>query len=145
MIRPVDFLALANRLAGGASEAEWRTAVSRAYYAAFHVARRLLDDLGFRVPDGDQAHRYLWLRLSNCGDPHVQQAGSALNTLRGYRNRADYDLHSVFNQGPGAAQVRTADQVIRTLHGIQNPVRTQITDTMKVYERDVLGDVTWRP
>jgi uncharacterized protein (UPF0332 family) len=35
-----DFLALAARLAGDATEADWRTAVSRAYYAAFHVARR---------------------------------------------------------------------------------------------------------
>ena len=32
-----DFLSLAARLAGGATEADWRTAVSRAYYAAFHV------------------------------------------------------------------------------------------------------------
>lgn len=25
------------------------------------------------------------------------------------------------------------------------PTRTSITDTMKVYERDVLKDVTWHP
>ena len=25
------------------------------------------------------------------------------------------------------------------------PVRTQVTDAMKVYERDVLHDVTWHP
>ncbi len=37
-----DFLRLAAVLAGGAAEAEWRTAVGRAYYAAFHMARRLL-------------------------------------------------------------------------------------------------------
>ena len=30
-----DFIALASRLAGGTTEAEWRTAVSRAYYTAF--------------------------------------------------------------------------------------------------------------
>jgi uncharacterized protein (UPF0332 family) len=42
-----DFLSLATRLATGATEADWRTAVSRAYYAAFHVARRLFADLNF--------------------------------------------------------------------------------------------------
>jgi hypothetical protein len=26
-----------------------------------------------------------------------------------------------------------------------DPTRTLITDTMKVYERDVLHDVTWHP
>jgi hypothetical protein len=25
------------------------------------------------------------------------------------------------------------------------PIRTQITDAMKIYERDVLKDVTWHP
>jgi uncharacterized protein (UPF0332 family) len=39
-----DFLALAMQLAGGGSEAEWRSATSRAYYAAFHVARELLGE-----------------------------------------------------------------------------------------------------
>ena len=27
----------------------------------------------------------------------------------------------------------------------QEPARTQITDAMIIYERDVLHDVTWRP
>jgi len=47
-----DFLSLAAQLAGDMAEADWRTAVSRAYYAAFHVARRLLADLNFTVPRG---------------------------------------------------------------------------------------------
>src|SRR5438477_485799 len=37
-----DFLSLAARLAADVTEADWRAAVSRAYYAAFHVARQLL-------------------------------------------------------------------------------------------------------
>lgn len=69
MIRAKEFLTLAETWVEGATEAEWRSAVSRAYYAAFHEARVLLRGLGFRVPRGDQAHAYLWLRLSNCGDP----------------------------------------------------------------------------
>jgi hypothetical protein len=40
-----DFLLLATRLTLGNTEADGRTAVRRAYYAAFHVARRLLADL----------------------------------------------------------------------------------------------------
>jgi hypothetical protein len=46
-----DFLPLATRLAAGTTEADWRTAVSRAYYAAFHVARRLFTDLKFAAAD----------------------------------------------------------------------------------------------
>lgn len=45
-----DYLTLANNLVNGRTEGEWRTAISRAYYSAFHVARGLLSDLSFRVP-----------------------------------------------------------------------------------------------
>ena len=86
-----DFLPVATRLAAGATEADWRTAVSRAYYAAFHVARRLLADLNFTVPRADRAHQYLVFRLSNSGESAVEQAGRDLETLRRLRNRADYD------------------------------------------------------
>ena len=43
-----DFLDVANDLLASPREAAWRSAVSRAYYVAFHVARELLGDLGFR-------------------------------------------------------------------------------------------------
>jgi uncharacterized protein (UPF0332 family) len=86
-----DFLVVASQLGGGATEAEWRSAVSRAYYAAFHVARRLLFDLKFTIPRADRAHQYLVFRLSNSGEPAIEQAGRDLDTLRRLRNRADYD------------------------------------------------------
>lgn len=49
-MKPQDFLNLSNQMAAGATEAEWRTAISRAYYATFHAARDLLRELGFTVP-----------------------------------------------------------------------------------------------
>jgi hypothetical protein len=52
-----DFLAVARRLVAEPTEADWRTAVSRAYYAAFRVARDLLESLSFRVPRADRAHK----------------------------------------------------------------------------------------
>jgi uncharacterized protein (UPF0332 family) len=87
-----EFHTLAQQLSLAATEAAWRSAVSRAYYAVFHVARQLMEDLGFTVPRADRAYAYLWLRLANCGDPQVQQAGNALDDLQRDRNWADYDL-----------------------------------------------------
>jgi uncharacterized protein (UPF0332 family) len=140
-----DFLPLAIQLAAGNTEAEWRTAVSRAYYAAFHVARELFEDLGFRVPPMDRAHKHLVFRLSNCGEPQIQQVGFDLDSLRRLRNQADYDFQLVISQGVATARVQVAGRIIQTLDAIQDPVRTQITDAMKIYERDVLRDVTWHP
>jgi uncharacterized protein (UPF0332 family) len=64
-----DLLEVADDLLGALAEAHWRSAVSRAYYAAFHEARRLLRHCGFVVPRSEKGHEHLWLRLSNCGYP----------------------------------------------------------------------------
>ncbi len=141
-----DFLLLANQLAAATTEADWRTAVSRAYYAAFHVARRLAADLKFTVPRADRAHQYLVFRLSNSSESAVEQAGRDLDTLRRLRNRAYYDETPAVTQPQAAAAVQLAEGIIQVLDAArQEPARTRITDAMIVYERDVLHDVTWRP
>lgn len=140
-----DFLPLATRLAAGVTEADWRTAISRACYAAFHVARQLLLDLRFRVPQADRAHGYLWLRLADCGDPQVRQAAVDLDGLRRLRNQADYDLQRPLPRRLASPQAPLARQIIHVFDNLSPATRTQITDAMKVYERDVLGDVTWQP
>src|SRR5580692_7463805 len=120
-----DFLALAKDLGSGASEAAWRFAVSRAYYASFHIARQLLKDLGFAVPRAERAHAYLSLRLSNCGLVECMRAGQDLNDLRQERNRADYDDGRPFTLGKAASLVRTAEEVIRVLDAARtDPTRT---------------------
>jgi uncharacterized protein (UPF0332 family) len=43
-MNPDEFLTLAEQLAGQPSEAARRSAVSRAYYGAFHLARGLVED-----------------------------------------------------------------------------------------------------
>jgi hypothetical protein len=145
-MNPRDFLTLAQSEIGQSSEAAWRSALS-AYYATFHVARDLLVGLGFRVPRADRAHAHLWLRLHNCGDAQISQTGADLNTLRGYRNSADYDLQRPLPQAFARVQVQVAEKVIQALDAVAaDPTRrTQITAEMIRYERDVLHDVTWQP
>ncbi len=141
-----DFLLVAARLAAETTEGDWRTAVSRAYYAAFHVIRHSLSDLKFTVPRTDRAHQYLVYRLSNSGEAVVEQAGRDLDTLRRLRNRADYDEIPTLTQPQAVAAVQLAGGIIQALDAArQEPSRTQIRDAMIVYERDVLDDVTVQP
>jgi uncharacterized protein (UPF0332 family) len=138
-----DFLLLATRLAAGSIEADWRTAVSRAYYATFHVARRLFIDLKFTVLRADRAHQYLVFRLSNSGEAVVEQVGRDLDTLRRLRNRADYDEIPALPKTQAVAAVQLAEGIIQVLDAArQELARTRITDGMIIYERDVLHDVT---
>ena len=141
-----DFLSLARRLVTDPAEAAWRSAISRAYYAAFHVARELLEDLRFQVPRTEQAHKYLAHRLSNCGVVQVQRAGSDLDALRDLRNQADYDLRRPMAQKIVSARLQLAERIIQIFDAARlEPARSQITDTIKIYERDVLREVTWHP
>lgn len=142
-----EFLAVADTLSKGATEAEWRSAISRAYYAAFHAARELLEVCGFTVPRADQAHVYLWLRLSNCGHPAVRQAGRDLTYYRSLRNWADYDVARPMKQQTAIDAVRKIKDIIQLLEDVPNMpgVQTQITTAMKNYEQNVLRVVTWKP
>jgi uncharacterized protein (UPF0332 family) len=141
-----DFLTLALSLAKGTTEAEWRSAASRAYYAAFHVARKILSQCGFTVPRGDRAHAYLWLRISNSKNATVDKAGRDLKAARSDRNWADYDLDRPFIQRTALDQLKLIESVINNMQPIGNePTKTQITEAIKVYERDVLKEATWQP
>jgi uncharacterized protein (UPF0332 family) len=141
------FLEVAEDLSAGSREADWRSAVSRAYYAGFHTARWLFERLGFEVPRGDSAHAYLWMRLANSGHPDVQNAGDQLNPLRNARNRADYDTDRPLPQPIAFNWVLIAAQFIDLLESVPTvpTVQQQITDAIKQYERDVLRQITWRP
>lgn len=143
---PRDFLTLAQQLASASTEAAWRSAASRAYYAAFHVAGKLMRDLGFTVPHADRAHGHVWLRLSNSGNSRIEHAATSLNNSRRDRNRADYDLHLSVQQTAIQRQIPAAAGIIRDFEAAAlEPTRKAITNAMKIYERDVLHDVTWHP
>jgi uncharacterized protein (UPF0332 family) len=144
---PHQFLDVADDLSRGLREAEWRSAVSRAYYAAFHVARSLFEACGFRVPIADQAHSYLWLRLSNSGHPDVDEIGANFAHLRRVRNWADYDLHRPLTQQMALSSVSRASDIIKLLDTIaaEEAYRSRLTEGVKRYERDVLREVTWGP
>jgi uncharacterized protein (UPF0332 family) len=146
-MNPREFLDVAEQLIAGLTEGEWRSAVSRAYYAAFHVSRRLLLLCGFDVPRGEQAHIYLSRRLANSGHIDVENAGNDLNFLRGLRNRADYDLDVPLSHATSSGQVQAAETIVQLLEAVPKApsIQAQITDNMKIYERDVLGEVTWHP
>lgn len=144
---PREFLDVADEWAIGSREAEWRSAVSRAYYAAFHSAIALLTQIGFVVPKGEQAHAYLWLRLSNSGHSDVAKAGSDLRALRSARNYADYDIAAPFTPNDAVRAVTIADDVIQTFSTAigHAAVSAQITAAMRTYEQSVLQVVSWRP
>jgi uncharacterized protein (UPF0332 family) len=91
-----DFIALASRLLLsniGDPEARYRSAVSRAYYGAYHLAIEFLSGIGFRVPGNSECHEQAYRALFNSGNADAAEAARLLNDLRAARNEADYKLN----------------------------------------------------
>ena len=140
-----DFLTTARSVVARTGEADWRTAVGRAYYAAFHAARDFLSGLGFQVPPDERAHKYLSFRLINCGHTDGSTAGLILERLRKLRTIADYNLQVAVSQPQAIDSIRLAGDVFALLDGLSTADRAAVTTAVRAYEATVLRQVTWQP
>lgn len=93
-----EYLDLAQQLAGSVAtasigtEAKYRAAISRAYYAAFCKSRNYLRDIdGTPIPKSGDAHRFVKNEFKSSADTVRQSIGKDLDRLRIERNKADYD------------------------------------------------------
>ena len=140
---PKDFLRVANDLAQSNKAAELRSAVSRAYYAAFHVARKLLVDMGFEISKGSGAHGDVCKYLGNAGNPAVEHAGNNIGALKGWRNQADYELNSVEHENSSRVKkiVSITEQIIEDLEQCcSGSNREQIKSAISNYIKKMEGD-----
>jgi hypothetical protein len=78
-------------LTGGAGEPECRTAIGRAYYGAFLVARRFLHEIGIRVAGTSASHTTVQFALNNADVDLLIRVSSQLRELHYDRTRADYE------------------------------------------------------
>jgi len=137
-MEPVLFLDVAKKFLNTPSEAAYRSAVSRAYYAVFHAAANFLEKLGFKRTKGPQAHGEIPARFNNCGVVDGEDIATSLNNLHRQRILADYDLKSdqFAAQFKVAFWIAKAEQAIlslNTLSASQN-VCIQIRNGIRAYE-----------
>jgi uncharacterized protein (UPF0332 family) len=94
-MRADDFVSFASQLAAkpGGSAVSYRSAISRAYYGAYHRARLLVEQMGFRTKTG-QGNEHLYLRrlLQGSDVDAADEVGTLLGNLHSSRRDADYDL-----------------------------------------------------
>ncbi|MEA3376765.1 MAG: hypothetical protein U9R72_11290 [Chloroflexota bacterium] len=106
----------------GLSEATYRSAASRAYYATFHCALDFACKEGFQPSGGGEDH---WrLRMHFKDFPHGGKAhrkiAKDLDNLRRYRKEVDYDDAFKEQQPRSKAfwAIRTATSILETLDSI---------------------------
>jgi hypothetical protein len=91
------FLQVARRLAHEKTEADWRTAAGRSYYALMHEGLLALQRWGFPSPRRDQVHTFVRLRFLYAAHADVKAIGYILDQLLSWRNQADYRLEKPGN------------------------------------------------
>jgi hypothetical protein len=87
-----QFQDTAERLAHGKVEGDWRSAISRGYYAVFHYFQEFLKANGLEVRRSAQSHFNVYSGLLNCGFPEIASVASRIDGLRAHRVWADYNL-----------------------------------------------------
>jgi len=112
------FLDVARELLRGTTEAHWRSATGRAYYAVVLEGKAALARWGIVLPRRDLIHAAVRLRLTYVHDADLQLVGKALDDLGRLRNKADYDLASpgpFANSSATATAIAQAEEAIRKL------------------------------
>ena len=121
------FLDVARELVQRSTEAHWRSATGRAYYALFLEARDALERWGLRFPPRNSIHSAVRLRFDSPTNPDLRTIAEAVEMLGRRRNNADYRLQiSTQFLGPQGAQnaITWAEQALALLDQIQtDPAR----------------------
>jgi uncharacterized protein (UPF0332 family) len=140
-----DFRDTAERLGQGATEGDWRSAISRAYYAVFHFFRQFLQSNGLDIGRGGQSHFNLYSGLLNCGFPQVAAIASRIDGLRAHRVWADYDLDRPVSRRAARTTVRESRALITDFHKVLVTLPSaQITDGARKHLQSI-GRIGPRP
>jgi uncharacterized protein (UPF0332 family) len=111
------FLEVARVLSKEAGSAAQRTAISRAYYAVFGLARIRLSSQGFIPPTDGEAHSFVWKRFSGRKERVCVQIASIGTRLFRVRKQADYDASFPGLQKAAETAVADAEDFITKLEG----------------------------
>ena len=119
-VTPDEILDSAKALGLGNTEIEWRNAVSRAYYAAYHRCRLIVESLDPNL-DATKAsgHAAVIDVLTELGSSNTQKAiGYKLSVCRVQRNVADYDIGCDFGADSCQSTLQMCDEIFEKADAI---------------------------
>lgn len=120
-----DYLGLAQELVNqnslaASEEACFRSAISRAYYAAFIQGRNLLRDRENLPINLANTHQYVIQQFKNSSELIRQKVGKDLSRLRANRNLADYEDNLVNLSNLTKRSLKLARGIIANLESMEN-------------------------
>lgn len=113
-----DFLLTAQALLQQPGEAAARSAVSRAYYAAYHAALTFANSHGWpNCPYQMGVHEQLTQRFERQGQ-HYKALAIMLRNLRSARVKADYELAATLSPLDAQTHAQTAARLLDKLAAV---------------------------
>lgn len=108
---------VANYLKSKNTEEALRSAISRAYYAAFHIALAFCEThTAFKKTSGANDHRLVPDALKVHNDKNIRRAGRSLIRLKTNRWRADYHDHYLNNlKNDTTISIQLTDDIVGAL------------------------------
>jgi len=108
------YVALAKTLHGMPDEAAWRSAVSRAYYSAFHAASSTLKNASIRTfpKDERKSHAKIWNVYKESTKKDCRRIGNRATRLMDSRHDADYDASCTFKQAEVARLISDTEALL---------------------------------
>jgi len=122
-----DFIAFAGRLAANPhfGPAEYRSASSRAYYGAYHLALVLLRQLSISPPNDRKKSQHEWVKelFLGCQAKEFKVLGRLLGDAHTARIRADYrlDFPKADERNTALTSVERAEQIRLDLQRFSDP------------------------
>jgi uncharacterized protein (UPF0332 family) len=126
-MQPRDFLQFAEMcLETLPGDAAARSAVSRAYYAAFHTANDYLRQFpsGFFDQLGPGKHQQVIKALESLNHPKTLRWIGTMWNLKGLREVADYQLENTTIEKRSRTAVRNARNLIHWIENLPTPGQT---------------------
>jgi uncharacterized protein (UPF0332 family) len=118
MIEAIGFLESAKELLNKQStrEVDYRNAASRAYYCAFHVCKKLLEDFPPTQFQTGAEHEKIIKGLLNHQDKRFKTLGNMLKDAKDQRVKADYKLADNFTIQDAKIVVKFTDKILMEIN-----------------------------
>ena len=120
-MNPRDFLASARRLLSSAAEARLALGSQPGFLRRFSCSLPTHGGARIHSTQGGSCTRLPLSSLQNCGEATVIGSGQDLNSLRGTRNAADYEVKRPFTHAVAHRVIQTAERIIQLLDTVGQP------------------------
>ena len=111
-VTPDDLLRAATEMGQRDSEVHWRSAASRAYYAAYHRCRQMAMAERLEVQEGGSQHVALATALERGPNAPIRRIGYILDSCRLLRSQADYDIDQRFSRQLGDTVLANCREIL---------------------------------